>query len=160
MVERVGGVDGAESRDRACRSDHGGSEGGTSWLSGRVRHNFCRFLAAAQNLAGYDQREGEQEAKRHPRARTEPALFDRLAHEQKAAEGQRAAAEIERPAQSRRRGRPRQDCPHTARQCCGGRALEPGAHATRSLTGGRRIRVCATGQGFVRRAGESAAVTR
>ena len=69
---------------------------------GGARHIFCRFLAAAQNLAGGDQREGEHEAKRHACARTEPALFDRVANEQKATEGQRDTADIDRPVRAKR----------------------------------------------------------
>src|SRR6202040_3360877 len=38
-----------------------------------------------------------QEAKRHAYARTEPTLFDRVAHEQKTTEGQRDAPDIDRP---------------------------------------------------------------
>ena len=63
--------------------------------------NTCCFLAAAQNLAGDDQDEGEQEPKCHARTRAEPTLFDRVAHEQKTTEGQRDTTDIDRPVRSK-----------------------------------------------------------
>jgi hypothetical protein len=93
MIERIGGVDRAEPRDRPGRRQHSRNI--------RDRHGGCRpHVATSQEFAGTDEGGREDEAERDAYARPEEATFNRIADEQDRTERKRQAADPDGPPRS------------------------------------------------------------
>ncbi len=94
VVQRVGGIDGAE-RDRGA----GGREDRRN-VGDRQRCDGGDRLLAAGPFAGGKQRCRKQSAEEHARGGAEQAGFDRVAHEEKSAQRKRQAADPDHPARA------------------------------------------------------------
>ena len=92
IIQRVGGVDGGE-RHRGA----GGGEDGRD-VGDRQRLDRSQAFLAPGPFAGGKQRQREQAAEQHAHARSEQALFDRIADQEETAQRQRQAADPDHPA--------------------------------------------------------------
>lgn len=91
-IERIGRIDRRIGHGRTGRCENGRN---IRSRQARLRQNL---FAAPLPLAGSDQQERQQRAKRDTRAWADEALFDRVAHQKDAAERERNATDPHHPA--------------------------------------------------------------
>ena len=92
-VERVGGVDAAESSNRSGRGQDAGHIS-----DGNAAERSLRAFATAQIFAGGDERRREDQAEHDPRAGPEKSSLDRISNQQERTQRYGDAADPDRPA--------------------------------------------------------------
>jgi hypothetical protein len=93
-VERVGGVDGGEGNRRTSRRED------ARHVRGRDVRERKREFAPARPFAGRDQEGGEQAAEEHAHLWADQSGFDRILHQEDAAEREREPGDPDHPARA------------------------------------------------------------